>query len=83
MRTLLAAVLVLSFAAWLTVHLVLVARLLFRSPRWLSLLALFPPLAPLAPYWGYQTGLRKSALAWGAALGTYAVALAFAYALGR
>ncbi|HTM46340.1 MAG TPA: hypothetical protein VL137_15375 [Polyangiaceae bacterium] len=83
MRTLLAATLVLSFAAWLTLHVVLVARLLFRSPRWMSLLALLPPLAPLAPYWGYQTGLRRSAISWGAALAAYAVALAFAYALGQ
>jgi len=82
MRTLVAVALVLSFAAWLTLHLALVWRLWSRAPRWLSLLALLPPLAPLAPYWAYQTGLRKSALSWGALLMLYVATLVLGYGLG-
>jgi hypothetical protein len=75
MQSVVALGLLLSFAAWLCLHLSMVWRLLFRQPRWWSLLALVPLLLPLAPYWGYQTGLRKSALSWGLLLALYTVML--------
>lgn len=82
MRSVVAVGLVLSFAALFTLHLTLVWRLLFRAPRWLSLLALVPPLWPLCPYWAHQNGLKKSALLWALLLLLYAAMLASAYAVG-
>jgi hypothetical protein len=52
-----ASALVLSFAAFATAHLVLVARLAGQRPRWRALAALVVP--PLAPYWGVR--LRRHA----------------------
>jgi hypothetical protein len=80
MQSIIALGLLLSFAAWACLHLSIVWRLLFRAPRWWSLLALVPPLLPLAPYWGYQTGLRKSAASWGLLLALYTVMLVLAHA---
>jgi hypothetical protein len=73
--------LLLSFAAWLCLHVSMVYRLLFRQPRWWSLLAFVPLLLPLAPYWGYQAGLRKSAVTWGLLLALYTVMLVLAYTI--
>jgi hypothetical protein len=41
-----------AFGALITAHLVLVAGLATRRPRWRALLALCVP--PLAPYWGLE-----------------------------
>ncbi len=58
------ATLVLSFAAWVTTHVALAARLALRSqPRWRGLVALVVP--PLAPMYGFRLGWRRTSTAGG------------------
>lgn len=64
--------LVAAFALLVTVHVALVARLALLPPRWRALVALLLP--PLAPYWGLEAGMKKSAVTWVAALSIYVVA---------
>lgn len=54
--------LVLAFASLVTAHVVLVAGLLGRRPRWRSLVALV--IAPLAPWWGAREAMRWRTRAW-------------------
>jgi hypothetical protein len=62
---LLSAALIVLLALFLWVHAGLAFGLIsLRRPRWQGLLVLLPPLWWLAPYWGYQAGLRKRAWAW-------------------
>ena len=68
----------LAFAALVTAHVRLLFGLVAREPRIRALWALGVP--PLAPYWGYQAGLRGWATAWGIALVTYALSLLVASA---
>lgn len=68
------AALLLSFALLATVHLSL-AWALARKRSWQALAALFPPLAWLAPYWGYREGMKKRALFWGLCFGAYVIVL--------
>jgi hypothetical protein len=72
-------VLLFSFAVFCTTHVALVVALLFKEPRWKALLALVPPLAPLAPYWGFRNGLPRYAWLWIVALGVYLPCLIAAY----
>ncbi len=65
------AALVLAFAVLVTAHVTLVVGLATRQPWWRAPVALF--VAPLAPYWGYQAGLRRRAITWAAAAVGYAV----------
>jgi hypothetical protein len=67
---LVAAALVLAFAAAVTAHVTLVLGLAGRAPRWRALAALVVP--PLAPYWGWS-GLRTRAVLWVAAIAAYGV----------
>lgn len=62
----------LAFGILVTAHVSLVVGLLLRRPRWRGLVALVLP--PLAPYWGYETGLRLRTLVWVGAVCVYAVA---------
>ena len=64
--------LIVAFAVLVTVHLALAARLLFHHPRWRGLVALVLP--PLAPYWGMEAGMKKSAAIWIVALTVYVIA---------
>ena len=57
-------------------HLVLVAGLARRGRWGRALVALV--VAPLAPWWGWQAGMRAASIAWAAALGVYALGVAFA-----
>jgi len=57
-----AGLLVVSFAAWATVHVTLSAKLFFRPPRLHGLVAFV--VVPLAPYWGARSGRRVLASAW-------------------
>ncbi len=67
-----AAGVVLAFAALATTHVLVVAALAMRSPRWRALAALF--VLPLAPYWALREGMRWRGWAWLAAAGAYGVA---------
>jgi predicted cobalt transporter CbtA len=66
------AVLALSFAVWVTVHVALSWGLLTRRPAWHGLLGFF--VIPLAPLFGFKQELRTRAILWLAALGVYTVA---------
>ena len=67
----LVAALVLAFAVLFTAHATLVYGLVRRRPRWRAPIALV--VLPLAPYWGYQAGLRRRAITWVTAAVVYAV----------
>ncbi len=68
-----AVLLILGFAAFVTVHVWLAARLIInKKPRIQGVIALFVP--PLAPIWAYREGFRKGAALWLVMLGLYVVA---------
>jgi hypothetical protein len=57
--------LIVCSALWVTLHGALAYGLTRRSPLGVKLLwLLFPPLAWLAPYWGFRHRLRWWSLAW-------------------
>lgn len=64
-----------SFAAVLTAHVAIVATLLRRPPRWRGLVALLPPVAPLAVYWAFREGLYVRSALWVLGLAVYVTAL--------
>ncbi len=68
------AAIVVSFAAWLTLHFVLVVRLVKRSPKrgWLAL-----ALLPLAPIYGRAEGLHATSVTWVVLLAVYLGTLLF------
>jgi hypothetical protein len=70
------SLLVVAFATLLTAHVTLVVGLARRRPRWRALTGFF--IAPLAPWWGWQEGLRARAVLWVVAAVAYGVARAFA-----
>jgi hypothetical protein len=57
--------------AWVAAHVVVVVGLARRGAWLRAAAALVVP--PLAPWWAWRTGLRTPAVAWGAALGLYAI----------
>ncbi len=70
---LLALLLVVTFALWLTVHLALCARLVGTlRPKALVALLLLPPTAPLAGYWGLKFGHKRLVIVWALCIATYA-----------
>ncbi|NUP09851.1 MAG: hypothetical protein HOW73_27710 [Polyangiaceae bacterium] len=77
------ALMVLTFAAFVTVHLVLVAALTFaHRPRWRGVAALVLP--PLAAIWGWRAGRKRSVVLWGSAIVLYALVRLIAFiGLGR
>jgi hypothetical protein len=66
--------LALALLAFGGAHVTLVAGLARRHPAWHAIVA-FAAL-PLAPWWGWQAGMRRRTIAWGAALAIYAVGVA-------
>jgi hypothetical protein len=67
------ALLIFGFAAFVTTHVWLAARLIINTkPRLRGVLALFVP--PLAPIWAYRAGFRKGTVLWLVMLGVYVVA---------
>jgi len=60
-----------AFALLVTVHVTLVAGLAARPPRWRAFVALIA--APLAPWWGLRTGMKRRAAAWLASAVVYVV----------
>jgi hypothetical protein len=71
--TIVLVVLLIAFAALITVHVALAGRLVLRArPRWRGVLALIVP--PLAPIWAFREGWRRSGIAWIAAVVVYVAA---------
>jgi hypothetical protein len=70
-----------SFAALLTTHLAIVATLLRREPRWRGLVALLPPVAPLAVYWALRERMYVRGTLWMLGLVVYVAALIAGYQL--
>ena len=62
-----------SFATLLTVHVALSLGFLWRRPWWHAPFAFV--LAPLAPIWGFQEGMRRRASLWILAFVVYVVAV--------
>lgn len=63
-----------SFAILLIAHLTLAFGLVTRrSPRWHAAMVLVPPLAWLAPYWGFRSGMKVRAVVWVLALIAYVI----------
>lgn len=70
--------LALAFVAFVGAHLALVAGLARKGAWGRAAVALV--VAPLAPWWGWDAGMRLRAAAWGAALALYAIGVAVAAA---
>jgi hypothetical protein len=77
--SLLGALLVVFFAALMTLQLAIAVGLLQRLPRWRGLAALLPPLAPLAVYWALKEKMYIRSGLWGSSLLGYAIAAFAAY----
>jgi hypothetical protein len=78
--------LALSLAAWAIAHVTVVVKLARGDggtrgwQRWAQAgLALAVP--PLAPWWGWRAGMKRTTRTWGAALALYAIGAATAIAL--
>ena len=78
---LVAVVLIGSFAALLTTHVAIVASLLRRAPRWRGLVALLPPVAPLAVYWALRERMYLRGALWVLGLLVYLAALVLGHHL--
>lgn len=74
----LAVVLVVAFAALVTVHVTLAFGLLRRRPRWRGVVALL--VAPLAPVWGWRERMRVRGILWFVAAVVYGIALWLSFA---
>ena len=68
----------LSFGCLLTAHLMIVAGLATRLPRWRALAILVPPGCLLAPYWAHKSGMRLRCYAWVLGCMVYGVCLGIA-----
>jgi hypothetical protein len=66
--------LALSLALHAAAHLALVVGLSRQKPAWRGAVAFVLP--PLAPYWGWSSGMRAPASVWLAALGAFALGVA-------
>ncbi len=62
-----------AFGLYVVGHVILVIGLLRRRPWWRGLVALVVP--PLAPFWGYEAGLRSAVLLWIVSLVVYVASL--------
>ncbi len=71
-------VLAIALVAFVAAHLAIVAGLAQRR-AWLRAGIAFV-IAPLAPWWGWEAGMRLRTMAWGAALALYAIGIAAASA---
>lgn len=66
--------LLLAFATFVTTHVAIVARLLFRKDdRWRGAVAIIAP--PLAPLWALRRGWRGAAVLWIASVIVYGIGL--------
>lgn len=66
-----AVIVILGFASLVTLHVTLSTLLFTHAPRWHGLVALVVP--PLAPFWGFQVGRKKLAIAWIVAFVVYVI----------
>jgi hypothetical protein len=72
--SLLGALLVVFFAALLSLELAIAVGLFQRTPRWRAIVALVPPLAPLAVYWALKEKMYIRCALWGVCLLGYVMA---------
>jgi hypothetical protein len=63
--------LALALALLVCAHLALVIGLARRGSSWHLRAAVSLLVMPLAPWWGWQAGLRRTTVAWGTALALY------------
>ena len=70
------ALLVVSFATFVTTHFAIVVGLLGRPPRWRAAVALL--LVPLAAFWAFRGAMRGRLAVWLVSLAIYLIALAAA-----
>jgi hypothetical protein len=66
----------LSLVGWAAAHVAVTAQLARRGSWRRAAIALVVP--PLAPWWAWQAGLKKTTWTWGAALALYAAGLTVA-----
>jgi hypothetical protein len=66
------ALVVLTFAAWIVVHVALVVGLFARAGRARGLTSLLVPV--LAPYWGMRTNMGARSAVWVGLLALYVAA---------
>ena len=59
-----------ALAAFSGTHVTLALSLAVVRPRWRGAAAFLVP--PLAPWWGWRSGMRRRTLAWAVALALYA-----------
>jgi hypothetical protein len=62
-----------ALALFAGAHLGLVVGLARKGARWRVRAAISVLVMPLAPWWGWEAGLRRTTIVWGAALALYAV----------
>ena len=74
--TVVVVILLLAFALFVTAHVAITFGLASRPPRWRAAVGFF--FAPIAVYWAWRERLRVRAVASGAALLLYVVALVIA-----
>jgi hypothetical protein len=70
----LAVLVALSLLVFAGAHVSLLGFLVAHAPRLRALVALLVP--PLAPYWGWQSGLKMRVYVWTTALALYATGVA-------
>jgi hypothetical protein len=70
------ALLIVTFAFVITMHVAIALGLASRQPRWRALVALVVP--PLAPYWAWQEHMRKRMGLWAFGVVVYLVLLLLA-----
>jgi hypothetical protein len=74
MTQVVAVLVALSLLVFAGAHVSLLASLLVHAPRLRALVALVVP--PLAPYWGWQRGVKVRVYVWATALALYAMGVA-------
>ena len=69
-------VLLLALLAHAAAHVAISVGIARRGPPWRGAVALVVP--PLAPLWGWRSGLRLAVYAWATSLAVYALGVALA-----
>ena len=76
MRSALPYALLVALVAHFAAHVAIVSGLASKRAWMRAALAFVVP--PLAPWWGWEAGMRRRVIAWGAALAAYAILVTLA-----